>query len=449
MSVVVFLGPTLPGKEAGARLDAIYLPPARQGDVYRAVRAHAPNAIGLIDGTFLDVPAVWHRELLWALSQGVHVFGAASMGALRAAELAPFGMRGIGRVFDAYRAGRWPGFDAPFEDDDEVAVIHAPTEAGGAALSDAMVDLRETLLAARAADVIDTAGLHRLTDAMKRLYFPERSFRSLAAAADTLLDNAAATMFRKWLADNRVSRKRLDALEMLDAMAHFLQPGPGVFEPGFRFEGTLVWNNFVNAAELREVPEQPASRVLEELRLDPHAWMMASRAALGRFQALQTDFRSDNNMFVEREFDTFRRQRGHWRRANFDAWLCENELDVAGFDRLLRDEARLTAAVEDQAGMLRQATIDHLRLSGAFSVLAGRVAAKAALLADRPGASVLLSGPAVQQALEWYFERHAVAPPRNIAEYAAGAGWPSEAEFARSVWHDYLFENAQAERGGL
>ena len=76
--------------------------PARQGDIWRAVRAHRPVAIGLIDGVFFHEPAVWHREILWALAEGVHVFGAASMGALRAAELEPFGMRGVGRVFAAY-----------------------------------------------------------------------------------------------------------------------------------------------------------------------------------------------------------------------------------------------------------------------------------------------------------------------------------------------------------
>src|SRR5208337_3000103 len=148
VNAVVFLGPTLPQREAAAVLDATFLPPARQGDVFRAVQTHHPRAIGLIDGVFLDVPAVWHREILWALSEGTHVFGAASMGALRAAELAPFGMRGVGAIFAAYRAGRWPGEDTSFEDDDEVAVIHAPAEAGGAALSDPMVDLRASLTAA-------------------------------------------------------------------------------------------------------------------------------------------------------------------------------------------------------------------------------------------------------------------------------------------------------------
>jgi hypothetical protein len=134
MTVVVFTGPTLPKAEAEARLGGTILPPARQGDIWRAVRTHRPVAIGLIDGVFFHQPAIWHREILWALAEGVHVFGAASMGALRAAELAPFGMRGVGKVFEAFRDGFWPGFSEPFEDDDEVAVIHAPAELGHAAM---------------------------------------------------------------------------------------------------------------------------------------------------------------------------------------------------------------------------------------------------------------------------------------------------------------------------
>ena len=48
------------------------------------------------------------------MAAGTQVFGAASMGALRAAELAPFGMIGVGAIFAAYRDGRLTG-------DDEVA----------------------------------------------------------------------------------------------------------------------------------------------------------------------------------------------------------------------------------------------------------------------------------------------------------------------------------------
>src|SRR3954453_22610245 len=118
MSAVVFLGPTLPRAQAASLLPGgRVLPPARQGDVFRAVRAHRPRCIGLVDGAFLDVPAVWHREILWAMERGVRVMGGASMGALRAAELHAFGMQGVGQVFAAYRDGALPGWDPPFEDD--------------------------------------------------------------------------------------------------------------------------------------------------------------------------------------------------------------------------------------------------------------------------------------------------------------------------------------------
>ena len=116
-AAVVFLGPTLTLDEGRAVLDAQYLPPAGHGDVLRAA-LRRPRVIAIVDGVFERQPAVWHKEILFALSKGIHVYGAASMGALRAAELDEFGMRGIGEVYRAYA-------DGTLEDDDEVAVAHA------------------------------------------------------------------------------------------------------------------------------------------------------------------------------------------------------------------------------------------------------------------------------------------------------------------------------------
>ena len=118
---VIFLGPSLSAGEAkrlfpGASLRG----PARQGDVLRALRDR-PRAIVLIDGVFESQPSVWHQELRIALSEGVQVLGASSMGALRAVELAPFGMIGVGAVFRAYVEGR-------FTDDADVALLHAAAE---------------------------------------------------------------------------------------------------------------------------------------------------------------------------------------------------------------------------------------------------------------------------------------------------------------------------------
>src|SRR5262245_35033808 len=134
--LVVFVGPTLSVQEATTVLDATYLPPAAQGDVLRAA-LQKPVAMGIIDGYFERIPSVSHKEILFAMKQEIYVFGAASMGALRAAELAQFGMEGVGEVYEAFRRGE-------IEDDDEVAVAHAHAEQGYRALSEAMVNIRAT-----------------------------------------------------------------------------------------------------------------------------------------------------------------------------------------------------------------------------------------------------------------------------------------------------------------
>jgi hypothetical protein len=162
MSIVVFTGPTISAEDAAQELDATYLPPVSQGDVYRAAAAK-PLAIGIIDGYFDRVPAVWHKEILWAMSKGIQVFGAASMGALRAAELTQFGMVGIGTIFESFR-------DGFLEDDDEVAVVHAPRELGFRVCSDAMVNIRQTLQRACIEKIISDATRTDLVKIAKGLF---------------------------------------------------------------------------------------------------------------------------------------------------------------------------------------------------------------------------------------------------------------------------------------
>lgn len=418
---VVFTGPTLSPGEAATMLACVALPPARQGDVWRAVRAHRPAAIGLIDGVFLHQPAVWHREILWAMSRGVHVFGAASMGALRAAELAAFGMRGVGRIYASYRDGAWPGFTDPFEDDDEVAVIHAPPEMGGLALSDAMVDLRDTLLAAEAAGVIDRATRDALAAAMKRLPFPHRSLAALARSGG---DRLAA-----WLPLGRVRRKRLDALDMLREMASFLATDPPPFQPGFCFENAQVWADFVAGAE-RAASEDEAG-VLDELRLLPSEWHEAARAGLGRLNAVAAAPPPPAD--AERAaFATLRGRLGLARRAKVTAWLDDNAAPPPVLARLLRDEAALDAALAAPPPGLEVAIADHLRLTGRFPALLARARAKQAALSGCPAPA---AGPELDAALAWFAERTGgwVSMTPDVSRH------PSESHFRAAVWREYVF----------
>lgn len=174
MSVYVFLGPSLPVAVAARILPATYLPPVQQGDILRLIDRGA-DAIGIVDGYFEVVPAVWHKEIMLALEAGIPVFGAASMGALRAAELHPFGMVGVGQIFEWLR-------DGVIVRDDEVAVVHAPADMNYIALSDAMVDIRDACAAAVRERIMPCRLAEALIAAALAMPFQERSYAAVAQA---------------------------------------------------------------------------------------------------------------------------------------------------------------------------------------------------------------------------------------------------------------------------
>jgi hypothetical protein len=245
MTAVIFAGPSLPpNARLACGLDIDWRPPVRQGELYRAALGR-PAVIGVIDGYFEVTPTVWHKEILWAMTQGIHVFGAASIGALRAAELDVFGMKGIGRIYEDYR-------DGVLEDDDEVAVLHGPAEFGYPPLTEAMVNIRATLAAAINASTVSAALATELTAIAKSLFYKERTYAAmLDGAAKARLDAAELTRFDDWLPAGRIDQKRLDAVAMLDAIRVRLAAEVPPLNVSYEFADTAAW--------------QAARRVREEL----------------------------------------------------------------------------------------------------------------------------------------------------------------------------------------
>ncbi|MCV2891230.1 TfuA-like protein [Ruegeria aquimaris] len=231
---VVFLGPTLSRQDAGRALGAHFLPPVSQGDII-SVANDRPRAIGIIDGYFQLVPAVWHKEILYALDKGIPVVGAASMGALRAAELDAFGMVGVGRIYQWYRSGF-------LEADDEVAVIHSPSEIGHRPLSEAMVNIRATLERAVRCNGLPTETALALLEACAATPYWQRSFDRLLADGKGLgLSDAELTALERC---ERVDQKKLDALEMLEWMAR--APAVDAATPEFPFNRTSKFDRLMD-----------------------------------------------------------------------------------------------------------------------------------------------------------------------------------------------------------
>jgi hypothetical protein len=233
-SVYVFAGPTISPRDALVELNAVYLPPAREGDVYRAALKQ-PKAIAIIDGYFQSTPAVRHKEILWAMSRGIHVFGSASIGALRAAELAAFGMEGVGLVFKCYR-------DGILEDDDEVAIAHGPAEKGFIAASEAMVNIRYTLRKAERVGVISRHLRQELETIGKELFYPDRNYSLLLQyASDGARTKGELARLRAWLPKGRVNQKRDDAIAMLRLIRRRSLKGFNRKKVSYSFEHTSTW----------------------------------------------------------------------------------------------------------------------------------------------------------------------------------------------------------------
>ena len=235
MTAIIFAGPSLPPRLRPAGEPRIeWRPPVRQGELYRAALAR-PAAIGVIDGYFEVVPTVWHKEILWAMAQGIHVFGAASIGALRAAELDVFGMRGIGHIYEAFR-------DGILEDDDEVAVLHGPEELGYPPLTEAMVNIRATFADAERCGVLAPELAAPLTDIAKALFYKKRSYEAVFEAASASGFPAAVLQdLVAWLPAGRIDRKRRDAEAMLAAIRAHRAARPGPLKVTYELADTVAW----------------------------------------------------------------------------------------------------------------------------------------------------------------------------------------------------------------
>jgi hypothetical protein len=224
---IVFAGPSLYGADYEAG-DVIVRGPAQTGDLERAVRDGA-TAVGLIDGHYQQVGAVWHKEILLALSSGVAVYGAASMGALRAAECEAFGMIPVGDIARRYCSG------ALFDDAD-VALTNGPAELGFPPLTEAMVDVEATASHLATLGLVPPAEATAIVASARKIFFADRTVEAIFER----LDHLRAAKLGQLYVSHRISQKTRDALELLELMKA-LQPGIAEAKPAWRFANSPFW----------------------------------------------------------------------------------------------------------------------------------------------------------------------------------------------------------------
>jgi len=443
MTACVFIGPTISASDAALELDACFLPPVGQGDVYRAALSR-PTAIGIIDGVFERIPTVWHKEILWAMSRGVHVFGSASIGALRAAELAPFGMVGVGQIFEDFR-------DGVLSDDDEVALVHGPAEAGFRSLSEPMVNIRATLREAERVGVIASATAGELACLAKHRFYPHRTYPALltAGAAEGLPSNELERL-KEWLPSGSRNQKLDDARAMLRAMRTFLADDPAPKQVQYSFEHTEAWDHVQQhgrelARSVNDVQVQPLllNELLDELRLEPDQYLKTRGQAMMRSLAVEEAHRRGlkvSQEALDAAITRFRRERKLDQAEDVNAWLTDNGLAWTAFIQLLEEEALcnwVNAVSETHiAGQL----LEVLQLSDDYPRLWKRAQLKKDFinvhnLDDAVPADFGLADEALFQ---WYFDGLSQEVPDNLDQFAASLGL-NRASFRRALLREFCY----------
>lgn len=426
--IVVFVGPTLEADEVRRRLpEATVMPPVAQGDVMRAYKNGA-RVIAIVDGVFESVPAVWHKEILWAMSQGCHVYGAASMGALRAAELAEFGMVGVGEIFERFRRGE-------YERDDEVAVIHGDAASGYRVMSAALVDIRATLEHAKRKGVLSAEVASRLLEVASSRFYPERSWPWLVRAAERECPPEQRAKVRAFLLENIVEQKKADARALLDRLVADRALWATPKQVDYHFEYT----EFFRLGAERDGRFGPgvgldrSEALLDELRLEgPSRYEAAVRAGHERAWALEQaraeGFEASDEQ-IEAVWAELILRHGLDSAEKRRAFCEERGLHDEELVRFLREEAAVRYVRERRSGGGLRATLDQLRLSGDYPRLARRAAEKLERAAEVPREE-----PTEAEVVRWYYEERLGVPvPADLAEEARRLDLPH-----REVWIEIL-----------
>lgn len=433
--VLIFTGPSLDEESIREVLpEAIILPPARQGDVISNLMEYEPTHVLLIEGTFHQSLSVWHKELAWALQipsvQGV--YGAASMGALRAADLADFGMIGSGRIFSWY-------YEGVIWDESEVAAVYidGPNQTFRS-YTVPLVNVRGALLKAIELQVFTQEQAGEIFGQARSIHWTERTERSLREiiSGPVLVDILSVH-----------DQKKIDALELLYKFRE-LKPVEGftaftqealslLFSAQFeRDRAVFVGKRPVKLQDLE------AFIMLHDQEYEEHI-----AAADNRTLALLLADVYRLGVSVEEINDEWRRfsvRMGLRSLAEHDRWMRDNHINGKELMRLMSEEVllrKLRRSLMTKSGPRRrtQRLLDFLRLTKRYQYWCNAAARHEELIAKGGGEEQLYFGQTdVSLLLSEHAKRAGLTITLPLEEYAREAGFGNIRELMCALARDKL-----------
>ena len=447
MNIFVYLGPSLDRAEAETILKAKYLPPVKMGDIYRLVESEKHiDLIIIIDGLFEQTPAVWHKEILFALSKNIPVMGASSMGALRAAELTTFGMQGHGEIFASFAAG-------DLEDDDEVAVVHGPAASGYVCQSEAMVNIRYGLRLALEQKVIDQNFVDAAIELAKDKYYPQRSWHELfknlkSCALEKSISEFKIENFRNFVANTDTNLKRHDARSLLSAVAQsptmqMKQANSQRENNTFLFEPTVFWDHL--STYFSGISNEPGSgpsfdRLRNHVRLvDEKRQEVIDKALLQHLVNAEAK-RLRRSKFNSRDaLLHFRKSRKLHSPERLQQWMHENAVSKDECLNLAHSEYTRYLIENLYCEQIDKQLTTALKLMGLYKNVSSEVSAKWSSLKEQGLDQYQdYDNVLVDNSLRWY-QQHISAIDESLEKHAAERGFSSTRLFINELIAHYLF----------
>jgi hypothetical protein len=427
--VIVYLGPSLSLKRAKEILpEAIYRPPAKQGDILSDIVNVEPDYVILIDGEFRQNLSPWHKEICHAVQYPglTGIYGAASMGALRASECDIIGMVGVGKIYGWYR-------DGVTEDDSEVALSYTSRESDEGLvyypLTVPLCDIRAGMVHYQTEfpDQPIAAESRRFFESMQKVHYMDRTQQ----LCEQVWENKLGASFP------HVPQKAIDAIHVLQDF-RTLKPEPIVNATP---EDLTVYFNALYDRDRRilingqEVPQQHIDSyvLLHNPEWERICWDSSNQElALILCNALCVTVSVQE---IERENQRFQGRCGIETISDFDHMLENNGWSRAEYDRLVIQNARIHKLQHalTASKLFRRNTcaiIDYLRTHQAFDYWAVQAAQLEAEIKKRGVDDWLnldLDTPAFS-ALAQHFEKEGLELTMLPEEYLLETGFANLGE---------------------
>jgi hypothetical protein len=431
--VLIYAGPSLDSNTIAEQLgdcDVLLKPPVKHGDFASDVLEFEPTHILILDGLFHHSLSLWHKEVIWALQiPGVKgIYGASSMGALRAADLADYGVIGCGKIFNWF-------YEGIISDESEVACVYGEDYKE---LTIPLVNVRGALLQDIEGGIVALYEADYIFSRARAIHWTERTIKALENAHPYL-----PSIFH--------DQKKVDALELLCTFRD-LEPIEGYQKLGEEalsglFAAQFERDRSVDGVKLQDLD---AYIMLHDAEYEQHAADSDHRQLallLADVYRIQCSFAE-----LDQEWQRFNLRMAIRSQYEYERWIQENHSNAKDLLRMLREEVRLRKlrrALMVRSGPRRrtQRLLDYFKLSRQYKYWVNAASAREEAIRKNGGEEALSFGGEIDVArqLNAHAQRNGLAITCSLSDYTSECGFGSARELMLALSRDQLGEKTDAE----